>query len=511
MDPGTLEPVTDERRQRRSSVLFWTTALLALFLLRLPYLTSPVYVLDNDEAVLGIMARRLAAGAEVPLFFAGQNYGLAIFETLPAALAFKMFGASASVLALTILVLFLFGLIPWARVFGRLSGSEPWARALTVALALLPGWIVWSMKARGLYVSGFVLTGCALDLLTRPAALSRRHLLVAGLLMGLTGLIQPLWLAVTVPFLLLQRRPPREVALVTLVFAAVWLVPTVIGARAEAFWDPRHLSGFTPERLGVVPRVLTGAFAGQVTPHEPGVVAVAVGATAAAAFFVLLLAVLADLARRKSHLALPVATAMALSVLHVVVLRVWVPRYFLPSTVLTMVAAATWIGSRSIRLRGAWLRAAVAVIVLLALSTSVLGRPLEASGLAAVPREEDLSRVIDELEKDSVQGVYAIPSDVQWQVLFYSEEKIPTRGRSATDRFFDLPREVSQARRSGEPTALVADVRYLRENIPGLVQFPGERVGARYVLVVDPPTTMLRVLGFEPVPAVSDSTEGGAR
>ena len=33
------------------------------------------------------MARHLAAGTELPLWFAGQNYGLAVFETVPAALA----------------------------------------------------------------------------------------------------------------------------------------------------------------------------------------------------------------------------------------------------------------------------------------------------------------------------------------------------------------------------------------------------------------------------------------
>lgn len=78
------------------SMAFWLAALAVLVAARVPYLTSPLYILDNDEAVLGIMARRMAAGQEWPMLFVGQNYGLAVFETLPAALASYPTASAAS-------------------------------------------------------------------------------------------------------------------------------------------------------------------------------------------------------------------------------------------------------------------------------------------------------------------------------------------------------------------------------------------------------------------------------
>ncbi|MEZ5283502.1 MAG: hypothetical protein R2712_01585 [Vicinamibacterales bacterium] len=47
---------------------------------RLPQLLSPHLFLDGDEAVIGLMARHVADGRALPLFFYGQNYGLALFE-----------------------------------------------------------------------------------------------------------------------------------------------------------------------------------------------------------------------------------------------------------------------------------------------------------------------------------------------------------------------------------------------------------------------------------------------
>ena len=117
---------------------FWGATLAGIVATRLPYLSSPAYILDNDEAVLAIMARHLAHGSELPFYFAGQSYGLAIFETLPVAVAFRLFGESDVVVAITMLALFGAGVIAYARAFGNLAGDASWGRSLAVVLALLP-------------------------------------------------------------------------------------------------------------------------------------------------------------------------------------------------------------------------------------------------------------------------------------------------------------------------------------------------------------------------------------
>lgn len=288
------------RKWASPTVAFWAPALAALAALRLPYLASPLFILDADEAVLGIMARHLAAGEELPVYFAGQGYGLSIFETLPLAVTFRLFGESSLVLALTMVALFSAGLPAYARAFENLTGSAAWGRALTLALALLPGWIVWSTKARGIYVSGFVLTGFALAILTRPEV-SRRWLVGAGALMALIGLGQPLWLSATLPLLLVVRRPLQDVAAAGAASAALWLLPTLANAGGDDFWDPRPFEGFMPVRLQFLPRVLVRAFSGGVEPNQPGAMATLLGIAGALAFFASMGGLAVDALRARSR------------------------------------------------------------------------------------------------------------------------------------------------------------------------------------------------------------------
>ena len=481
--------------ESRNALAFWAVALPLLALTRAPYLGSPFHVLDNDEAVLGIMARRLASGVEFPLFFAGQGYGLAIFETAPLALSFGIFGESTEVVASTMFVLFCVGLVAYARAFEQISGSASWGRVLAVAVALLPGWIVWSLKARGIYVSGFMITGLTLALLSKPD-LTRAGLLGAGLLMGLVGIVQPLWLSLSMPFLVLVRRPVRELVATALTSLTIWILPTALGPGGDAFWNPRPIDGFVLERLGFLPEVLLRTFSGRDPPHEPGVSATLVGVAAALAFFGLICVMAWEAGRRRSRSALVVAVAMCASILHIVLLRVWVPRYFLPSTVLAAVAVATYLGSRGVAFRGGARTASVALVVTLALVALRVGAVREDSTLAEVPAEDDLETLIASLEEDGVRGVYAQTSDVQWQLLFYGKERIPTRGVSRDDRYPHFPAAVDSARRSGAPTAYVADVRQLRRDLP-IDSFPGYRVGERYLRLDDPNVMLLVAMGFQ--------------
>jgi hypothetical protein len=56
---------------------FWTAAVVCLLgglWVRLAVINSPAGQLDADEAVIGLMARRIAFGGERPVFFYGQAY-----------------------------------------------------------------------------------------------------------------------------------------------------------------------------------------------------------------------------------------------------------------------------------------------------------------------------------------------------------------------------------------------------------------------------------------------------
>jgi hypothetical protein len=168
---------------------------------RLPQLMSPELFLDSDECVSGLMSLHLYQGRELPVFFYGQRYGLSIIENLAGALGFAALGVGPVALKAAMLGLWLTG-----AVFAFLCLAEwcgPRVALLgTLLLLCMPAWAVWSMKARGGYLTAFVAAHAVAFLLAR-----RRQRLTAGvacavgLLTGLAACAQPLWVPGLLPSL----------------------------------------------------------------------------------------------------------------------------------------------------------------------------------------------------------------------------------------------------------------------------------------------------------------------
>jgi len=141
-------------RARLEMLLLTLLFVLTAVVFRLPQLTSGQVALDGDEAVVGLMARDLLDGRGLPIFFYGQRHGLAVFEVLPLAAAFHVFGITPIVVKATMLALWVVGGLfsVWAasRLGGRTAGA-----LVGLLLATMPVWIPWSMKARGGYVTAF--------------------------------------------------------------------------------------------------------------------------------------------------------------------------------------------------------------------------------------------------------------------------------------------------------------------------------------------------------------------
>jgi len=141
------------------------TLLLAL-VVRVALIVRAPGVLDGDEALVGIQAESIAAGAArpLPVYFYGQHY-MGALEAYLAAGVFRLIGPSVVALRLVpLLCALLFVLLTYElgrRVVGRQAAL---AAALLAALApLYPA--VWSLKARGGYVETLAL-GSALLIVT---------------------------------------------------------------------------------------------------------------------------------------------------------------------------------------------------------------------------------------------------------------------------------------------------------------------------------------------------------
>jgi len=132
--------------------------ILACLLTRLPQLLSPNLFMDGDECIVGLMAKHLSEAKELPFYFYGQSYGFSFIEVLPLSISFLIFGVSDLVAKATMLFIWTLGILLFYRTLKHFPSSNKWAPLLiTLLFVAAPAWAVWSMKARGGYVSAFFL------------------------------------------------------------------------------------------------------------------------------------------------------------------------------------------------------------------------------------------------------------------------------------------------------------------------------------------------------------------
>lgn len=261
----------DEGEQERGRVVaaaLVPCAVVVGIAFRVWMLTSPIGLLDSDEAVVGLMARHMLEG-EFPIFFWGQPYG-GPHEALLAAGVFSVTGSSVVALKLVPAVLSAVAAVLTWRIGRRTVGDTAAAIGASLMWVWPMAFVWWSIKAVGFYQVALV---CGLGVVLLALRLRERDsvvdVLVLGLLAG-TGwwaTAQSVYLILPAVVWLVVSRPRvvklAPVALAgALVAAGPWLVHNArndwVGLHAPAISVPGngyvdHLRLFFTEAL---PRAL---------------------------------------------------------------------------------------------------------------------------------------------------------------------------------------------------------------------------------------------------------------
>ncbi len=188
-----------------------------------------------DEGVVGLMAKHIAEGRELPVFFYGQHY-LGALEAYLAALVFKLAGANLIALRL---VPFIFSILLAATVytFTYRFYSVAAARWATVLVAVSPVYFLqWNLKARGGFVEHLVILFLVMLLFWRfylGHERNRSTALALGLLSGVALWVNQLVLTYLIPavFLMARDRMDRR-GLVTLLAGFLVGASLLIGYNA---------------------------------------------------------------------------------------------------------------------------------------------------------------------------------------------------------------------------------------------------------------------------------------
>lgn len=174
-------------KEQKKDILYLLLLTLLGTLLRLDVLVANNFVIDSDEAIVGIMARDILAGKGIPTFYYGQHY-MGSLEALITAGMFQIFGDSAIVLKIVPL-LFSLALIWLVYALAFNAGGKTCARFASLLCAFpASALVIWSSMARGGFIE-IVVIGASAFLLLQYWLKSRREnlklVLGIGLLLGL--------------------------------------------------------------------------------------------------------------------------------------------------------------------------------------------------------------------------------------------------------------------------------------------------------------------------------------
>jgi hypothetical protein len=119
--------------------------------MRFFYLSASHFIIDSDEAIVGLMAKHILETGIIPVFYYGQHY-MGSLEPITAAFFFSIFGSSNTTLhAAPFFWFFLTQIAFFKLCFENISRMN--ARISGVLFAVAPiGFIEWSTKARGGFI-----------------------------------------------------------------------------------------------------------------------------------------------------------------------------------------------------------------------------------------------------------------------------------------------------------------------------------------------------------------------
>lgn len=194
------QPLLDTRNSLVSIGLF--TFLLGLFT-RLMFLDSNVFFFDGDEAILGVMALDLLNG-DPAFYFYGQAYGFSFIEVLMISLGIKAFGINMLAIKIPMLVLWLSTIMLIGLTIRKITQHNLLLILLSIAVIVLsPTWLVWSMKARGGYLTSFFCSSLIVYAIVHfKCRLKLLQWFFCGGILTIMWEAQPLFVLPTIPIVL---------------------------------------------------------------------------------------------------------------------------------------------------------------------------------------------------------------------------------------------------------------------------------------------------------------------
>lgn len=491
---------------------------------RLPQLLSPNLLVDGDESVLGLMAKHFADGRQIPLFFWGQRYGFSTVEAGAAALAFRIAGVGPIALKVSMLAVWTIGAL---FLFLALTHIVSTNRAFWISAVLIvtPAWAVWSMKARGGYLTAFTASAMLLWIVAPRDRDGIGRWLAVGALTAVVWLAQPIWLSgiltIVAAVIVSRRRPWPVIACAATAGALVIAVKLIPVTSSETWAGPAlgnpSIWGTRIRALQQVYITLTGSYYLTSAVDPPGPVTPILAWLWCGAIVAATLIQMYRIGARRpcwwSHVLFAALAATLLA--NWILLFARDGRYLLPIGALLVMLAGVELSDAIDRgILAARAGGAIVAAMLVAGSVSMYEfrnfAYLWTNPPTSLSETRRLQLVINALTSRGVHHVGSMNGLLDTQLIFYSNERVIARWASVNDRQPAYVSEVNRAIAQGEPVAVVGythtsgapgcwDVPICTGNLEHLVPDP-ERIytiDGKYFVYVGADAELLRKLRFE--------------
>lgn len=491
-------------------------AFLVAVLLRLPQLQSANLFLDGDESILGIMAYHLSTAREFPIFFYGQRYGFSIIETIAGAIGFATISPSALALKISMLFVWLASLL--LLFLGMRKRYDDMTACISlVLLAVAPAWFLWSMKARGGYLTALFFSGLAFYLTSdskKENLANRRLCIVLGSIFAAVAYSQLFFLP-GLAVVSLSQLPLRKLVFVILSFATtVLLLFGLSNVYYGGYWSPSILGfGLVDGFYDAIPSRLSVSFSGSyymTWPIDLGKYTQIAGVVWSCLLVLSLVAsglliTFGHLRRREFDLF--VATVVCLLYPLAIKPEAYSHRYLLPLSIYFPLLLATLAARLAAQVRYGKAILSISMISLGILSAGVSREfadhvfldPLKKGKFSA---EQGIESFVEDLRLQGIRHTFSMDGLLNWNLMFYAQESIISRTIHPRERYPAYTVEINQRFLEGKPTALVAYENQCRDTLVPIMrqlQLPIEDirfVASRYCYYLGPNQALLEKLLF---------------
>lgn len=423
-------------------------------------LTSPYLVLDGDESIVGIMAKHLYDGKDVPLYFYGQQYGFSLIEELFILPFYVAMGMTGMAVKLAMLSLWTIGVVFFYKTLCRFNTRYIWLSfLLTILLIVSPAWTEWSMKARGGYVSAFTLSAIALYWLTDTGKKKLWYYAVVGLLLVLVYECMPLWLPVLILMTGNKLRKDFGIAKLIVLIGTIALPEIALHIYKSGLYTVHETDKVLPvsewlNNLSRVPDFIYTSLHGYhyfYTVIQPGMFQQVFAIIFIGLMTVSILTGLYLVFKQKDERAFTLIFLLSLFAGLAVTLMNEHANYrlLLPLTILTILLLQSIMNR--LQLKPYVTIPLLAVMTLTGIGSLITFRDFKFTAVTA----DAAIRTGDYMVKNGIKYAYSGHIYLGWQLMFYAQEKVICRDVSKLGRMPAYSLRIDEALKNGERTALI--------------------------------------------------------